>query len=411
MRFVYLLVLCLPLIRCEHDEISTNCIPQPGVSCPSGNPDVDLDTVQIARRHGYPAESHLIATEDGYILTLHRIPGPKSGERGGQPVFLQHGLLSSSTDWVVAGNASLAFMLADAVYDVWLGNARGNTYSKAHMNLSISSAQYWNFTWHEMGVYDLPAALYFVSNTTNKPGEIIYVGHSMGTTMFFVFATLNRQAAKNVKLMAALAPVVYMTHVKSPIRYLSPFTTDFEWLAKYLGVNQFLPNNKILKFLSYDCELLNIDKTICEDIIFAFCGFDKTEFNEDLLPVVLSHDPAGSSTKTVLHYAQEIKYDGKFQQYDYGPAGNKIKYGTLTPPQYKLLNIKVPTYLMYAVNDWLSSYIDVIRLSQNLTNNVGLYRVPLEAFNHVDYLFGKHAATLVYKPLMKVMMNYTEDMY
>lgn len=48
MRFVYLLVLCLPLIRCEHDEISTNCIPQPGVSCPSGNPDVDLDTVSVS---------------------------------------------------------------------------------------------------------------------------------------------------------------------------------------------------------------------------------------------------------------------------------------------------------------------------------------------------------------------------
>lgn len=248
-------------------------------------------------------------------------------------------------------------MLADAGYDVWLGNARGNTYSKAHVNLSIESPQYWNFSWHEMGVFDLPAALYYVSNTTNKPGEILYIGHSMGTTMFFVLASTKPQVAKNVKLMIALAPVAYMTHVKSPIRYLSPFAYDFEWLARYLGLNQFLPNNKIMKFLGYDCELLKIEKEICEDVIFTLCGFDKEEFNEQILPVVLSHDPAGSSTKTVLHYAQEIKYWGRFQQYDYGPDGNKIQYGTATPPQYKLLNIKVKTYLMYAINDYLASYI------------------------------------------------------
>ncbi|XP_044254846.1 lipase 3-like [Tribolium madens] len=408
-RFL-LLVLFLPIFLCENVIDSVKCSFENLAACPY-NPDADLDTPQIARRHGYPAESHYVTTEDGYILTIHRIPGPKTGERGGQPVFLQHGLLSSSADWIIAGNESLGFMLADAGYDVWMGNARGNTYSKAHLTLPIQSPQYWNFSWHEMGIYDLPAALYYVSNTTNKPGEIIYVGHSMGTTMFFVLASTKPQVAKNVKLMVALAPVAYMTHVKSPIRYLSPFAYDFEWLARYLGLNQFLPNNKIMKFLGYDCELLKIDKEICEDVIFTLCGFDKEEFNEELLPVVLSHDPAGSSTKTVLHYSQEIKYDGKFQQYDYGPDGNKIKYGTLTPPQYKLLNIKVKTYLMYALNDFLASYIDVIRLSQNLTNNVGMYQVPLESFNHVDFLFGKHAAKLVYKPLMKVLQNYSEAVH
>lgn len=62
---------------------------------------------QIVKRHGYPAESHFVTTEDGYILTIHRIPGSKSGKRGGQPVFLQHGLLSSSADWVSENNNSL----------------------------------------------------------------------------------------------------------------------------------------------------------------------------------------------------------------------------------------------------------------------------------------------------------------
>jgi len=40
-------------------------------------------------------------------------------------------------------------------------------------------------SWHEMGVYDIPAVLNFVLTHTGQP-DLYYVGHSMGTTMFFV---------------------------------------------------------------------------------------------------------------------------------------------------------------------------------------------------------------------------------
>lgn len=79
-----------------------------------------------------------------------------------------------------------------------------------------------------MAIYDLPTELYYVSNITNKPGEIMYIGHSMGTTMFFVMSSILPQVARNVKLMVALAPVAYMTHIRSPIRYITPFVYDVE---------------------------------------------------------------------------------------------------------------------------------------------------------------------------------------
>lgn len=83
------------------------------------------------------------------------------------------------------------------------------------------------------------------------------------------------------------------------------------------------------------------------------------------MPVVLGHVPAGTSTKTVIHYAQEIHHDGNFQQFDYGSNGNRIKYGQLTPPFYKLDKIKTPIYIMYANNDWLASYIVSIYIHSN----------------------------------------------
>jgi hypothetical protein len=37
-------------------------------------------------------------------------------------------------------------MLADRGYDVWMGNARGNTYSHRHMFLKESDEAFWKFT-------------------------------------------------------------------------------------------------------------------------------------------------------------------------------------------------------------------------------------------------------------------------
>lgn len=62
----------------------------------------------------------------------------------------------------------------------------------------------------------------------------------------------------------------------------------------------------------------------------------------------------------MIHYAQEIKNNGNFQQFDYGADGNLIKYGTTVPPKYNVTNIKTPIYMMYGKNDWLASYVVIL---------------------------------------------------
>ena len=50
--------------------------------------------------------------------------------------FLQHGMTDDSHSWVVNGDSSLAMVLANAEYDVFLGNFRGNYYGRRHNALN-----------------------------------------------------------------------------------------------------------------------------------------------------------------------------------------------------------------------------------------------------------------------------------
>lgn len=59
------------------------------------------------QREGYPVEVHNVTTPDGFRLVMFRIPyGRKSNVSDGirrPPVLVVHGILCSSTDWVIAG--------------------------------------------------------------------------------------------------------------------------------------------------------------------------------------------------------------------------------------------------------------------------------------------------------------------
>ena len=50
-----------------------------------------------------------------------------------------------------ARGKALSFLLADAGYDVWLGNFRGNTYSMQHKVLRPAQIEFWLFSFDQMG--------------------------------------------------------------------------------------------------------------------------------------------------------------------------------------------------------------------------------------------------------------------
>lgn len=110
--------------------------------------------IDFLKSNGYPVESHIVRTKDDYLLTLHHIPYGKkedpvySAQHTKPVVLLQHGFLWSSMAWVVMGpERSLSYLLADSGYDVWVGNSRGNIYSRKHIKYSPDKEKemFWNF--------------------------------------------------------------------------------------------------------------------------------------------------------------------------------------------------------------------------------------------------------------------------
>ena len=135
---------------------------------------------QIAAQ-GYAFEQHTITTPDGYILTAFRVPG-KIGEpivKGAkQPIYMQHGLIDDGGTWFFNDHTlDLSLELVDRGYDIWVTNSRGTAFSNQHTTYTVKDKEFWDFSFHEMGKYDVPSNLKYILSETQHD-QVIYFGHS-----------------------------------------------------------------------------------------------------------------------------------------------------------------------------------------------------------------------------------------
>ncbi|XP_032677313.1 lipase 3-like [Odontomachus brunneus] len=359
------------------------------------------------KENDYPFELHFVTTKDGYVLALHRIP-PSDPNKLNIPnrrvVLIMHGLLGSSADWIITGrNRSIAFLLSDNGYDVWLGNARGSTNSKNHTKLSIQSAKFWDFSWHEMGLYDTPAMIDYILEYTSQK-KLFYIGFSQGTTQFWVTMSLMPEYNEKIKLMSALAPVAYTGHITGLLKTLSYLAYFFRGLYKYTGYFELLSSTFLMKRMSYAiCRKGVITQPLCEILIYLVGGFSKGEFDHVDVGKFLQFTPAGCSFKQLVHYAMGVQNPGHFRSYDYGMLSNIRNYRRIVPPEYPVHKITAPIVLYVGLNDWLGHPKDVEILKKKLPNLVEEYTVTLKKLNHFDFLFGLHIRDLVYEHVIEKM--------
>jgi len=57
-------------------------------------------------------------------------------------------------------------MLAREGYDVWMGNNRGNWFAVNHTQYTPKQKEFWEFDFEEMGIYDVPAEIDYILETS-----------------------------------------------------------------------------------------------------------------------------------------------------------------------------------------------------------------------------------------------------
>ena len=181
---------------------------------------------QRCRKYGYDTERHFVTTDDGYILQIFRLvdKNKDSNNQSRSPVLLQHCLLDSWMGMVSNGEKSPAIYLAKQGFDVWVGNNRGNSYSRHHKTLIPDvDAKYDDYTFEDMGLYDTKAMIQHINNTTKIP-KIAFLGISQGGTQMYYALALNNEWFKNhLNLMIAVcSPVNRISPIPKPSDEITP---------------------------------------------------------------------------------------------------------------------------------------------------------------------------------------------
>ncbi|XP_014244550.1 lipase 1-like [Cimex lectularius] len=364
-----------------------------------------LSTCQRVWARGQICERRQVKTEDGYILALHRLHTKNLNY--GPPVLVIHGLLSASDQWLLSGrDRDLPSILADKGYDVWLGDTRGNAYSRKHISLNPDSPEFWDFSFHEVGYYDIPAMVDYIRLQSGHK-KVYYVGYSLGGTDFLVMASARPEYNKKIKAGILIAPYAYSpSNMNRVVQMLVSITTSVMRRWRMLRVFEVFPRSNATLVMNH---LLCMPKSslmpLCLQVYNQIFGLTE-ELNEDHLIDLMSTFRAGSSAKTLNHCMQVMHMDS-LRYYDYDDAENLKRYGQTDPPEYNLSLITAPVSLHYSSQDWFVSTEKVERLTSKLPNVIGKYLVSSRSFNHMDFLVGIHARELVYEDVTNVISNLT----
>lgn len=131
-------------------------------------------------------------------------------------ILIMHGLFGCAGMFVAHNSKEniLPYILLNAGYDVWLGNARGTSTCQKHKNLDIEkdAIHFWNYTMDEIGKNDMPATIDYILEVT-KQDSLNYIGYSMGGTVFFIMLSTLPEYNKKISRAYLIAPAVYMKNM------------------------------------------------------------------------------------------------------------------------------------------------------------------------------------------------------
>ena len=370
------------------------------------------DFTELCGLFGYYAEEHIVQTGDGYLLGVHRLPFQKGEEQtlvNAGPgstrkpvVYMHHGLMMNSDIWVCMTEEErcLPFALVNRGYDVWLGNNRGNKYSKKSVNTPPTTGKFWDFSMDEFAFHDIPDTIDYVLKTTLQP-TLSYVGFSQGTAQAFAALAIHPGLNEKVNVFIALAPAMSPAGLNNGIvDSLVKASPDVLFLI--FGRKSILSAATMWQSILYPPIFVRL---IDASLGFLFAWHSKNISAHQKL-AAYPHLYSFTSTKSVVHWFQIIR-NKSFQMYD-DDASNAFSIGA-SNRYYKVAkfptkNIKTPVVLVYGGSD---SLVDIRVMLKELPRHTMAFEIP--HFEHLDFLWAQEVDKLVHPHVFEALRYYAVD--
>ena len=162
---------------------------------------------------------------------------------------------------------------------------------------------------------------------------MIYIGHSQGTTQWFLANTLYSHLHHSYKAFIAMAPVCFLKDFRNlSLETLNAF--NIAGLLMPTGSGYYRIDSFLASFFQW---FMNHFPNISFTIEGAFLGFNVLgpHLDKSRLPMIATHDFGGTSPKNMLMWLQTMRKQ-RPSYFDYGPAGNMEHYGAEASPEYDL---------------------------------------------------------------------------
>lgn len=158
--------------------------------------------------------------------------------------------MESSDGYLIGGESSVAIRMFREGYEVWLSNSRGNRYSRLHTTKNpdeqdkSNSDSFWDYSFAEMGKYDLPAVFKFISENSEFE-KLTLVAHSQGTSATLYGMVKEPEVyEKYLNLFVMIGPVARLSHTQADFFvYLNENANFIKFTLDVMGVKELFQAN------------------------------------------------------------------------------------------------------------------------------------------------------------------------
>lgn len=396
---------------------------------------VNMSTIQLIERSGYKYEQHIATSDDGYMTVLTRIINPKADRRMLRmpPILMEYGGSADSGDYLIGSsiqhhpekwprsfkadgpitswNCSLAFVLANNGFDVWLAGTRGsgekdllkvksrpkdmisksdigeqNVTAGENLEEVIKSEDYWSFSQDDIIAYEFKSHFDTVMKVTGS-SKVSLVSYSLSTPTVLSFLGLRPDYAEKVHGFVSLAPIFSGQGIgpllQIVLRTICPLIPE---KVGTLVLTDMLVSKPVRDLIIQIAKVKPLRYSLIKSIVTLIFG-PSAKYQTSLDLNVIGHLSRELSFREVRQVCQQTQAN-KLQFYDYGPAKNRVIYKSPTPPEYDVSNLRIKDWLLVtAANDAIATPAAV----QSLLRLVGpkpAAHIVVPGFNHIDLFVG-----------------------